>query len=382
VVTAALPMILRTVTVPEPPSSGSDHDVDVAAVCRRRVEREATADPASPAAATEVLTLRHREVMLAGARPEELLALGAATDRAVERFPTWPDLRLLRATVALAVHRADLARAALTAVPGLAELPAGRVVAADLAQFEGDFEAARAGYERALREEPLWDTVARLAELAVATGRFDDADDLFGAAENELTAKQLRAFAWLRVRRADLALGRGDLGRARQLLEDADHAYAGWWYVTTHRAELDAALGRHERAVAGYRVVLAQIDRPDIREALGTELAAAGQADAAAECHATAVAAYLVSAARGEVHYLHHLAAFYADVHPHAAAALSWAQQDVELRRTGSTLSMLAWCQYRAGRTAEALATLDQAFALGAGDPGLQARARVIRAAR
>jgi tetratricopeptide (TPR) repeat protein len=382
VVTAALPMMLRPVSVTDRPTSGSDHELDLAAVCRRRVAREATADPDSPTAATEVLTLRQREVMLAGARPEELVALGAATDRAVERFPTWPDLRLLRATVALSVHRADLARAALDAVPGLVELPAGRVVAADVAQFEGRYETARAGYERALREEPLWDTLARLADLAVATGRFDDADDLFGAAENELTAKQLRPFAWLRVRRADLALGRGDVGRATQFLDDADHAYAGWWYVTTHRAELDAARGRHERAVAGYRSVLVQVDRPDIREALGTELAAIGQADAAAECHATAVAAYLVSAARGEVHYLHHLAAFYADVHPHAAVALSWAQQDAELRRTGGTLSMLAWCQYRAGRTAEALATLDAAFALGAGDPVLQARARVIRGAR
>jgi tetratricopeptide (TPR) repeat protein len=385
VVTRALPMMLRTVTaatVTDRPGSGSDHDLDLAAVCRRRVEREATADPASPMAATEVLTLRHREVNVAGARPEELLALGAATDRAVERFPTWPDLRLLRATVALAVHRADVARSSLAAVPGLVELPAGRVVAADLAQFEGDYEAARVGYERALQEEPRWDTVARLAELAVATGRFDDADDLFAAAENELTAKQLRPFASLRVRRAELAVGRGNVGRAKRFLDDADHAYAGWWFVTLHRAALDAARGRHERAVVGYRTVLAQVDRPDIREALGTELAAAGQADAAAECHATAVAAYLVSAARGEVHCLHHLATFYADVHPHAAAALSWAQADVELRRTGSTLSTLAWCQYRAGRTAEALATLDVAFAMGAGDPVLQARARVIRGTR
>jgi tetratricopeptide (TPR) repeat protein len=377
-------MMLRPVTAAatDRPGSGSDHDVDVAALRRRRVEREATADPASPIAATEVLTLRHREVILTGARPQELLALGVATDRAVERFPAWPDLRLLRASVALGVHRADVARSALAAVPGLVELPAGRVAAADLAQFDGDYAAARVGYERALREEPLWHTVARLAELAVATGRFDDADALFVAAEDELTAKQLRPFASLRVRRAELALGQGELERARRFLDDADHAYAGWWFVTAHRAALDAARGRHEQAVAGYRAVLAQVDRPDLREALGTELAAAGHADAAADCHATAVAAYLVSAARGEVHYLHHLATFYADVHPHAAAALSWAQQDVGLRRTGSTLSTLAWCQYRAGRTTEALATLDEAFALGAGDPVLRSRARVIRAAR
>src|SRR3712207_7122411 len=54
------------------------------------------------------------------------------------------------------------------------------------------------------------------------------------------------------------------------------------------------------------------------------------RSDAAAECHASAVGGYLLSAARGEVHHLHHLAAFYADVHPHAAAGLCWARRSEE----------------------------------------------------
>jgi hypothetical protein len=121
------------------------------------------------------------------------------------------------------------------------------------------------------------------------------------------------------------------------------------------------------------------VDRPEYREALGTAFAGAGRADCAAECHAFAVSAYLSSVARGEVHYLHHLAAFHAEVHPHPSAALAWARQDAELRRTGPTLSLLAWCLHRAGEQEEASAVLDEAFALGAGDPLLQARARRIR---
>ena len=355
---------------------------DLATVHRRRLDREATADPASPAAATEVLTLQHREVVLAGGRPEELLALGSAVDRAVEQFPAWPDLRLLRATIALAVHRPDVATTALDAVPGLAELPPGRVVAADIAQFAGDYRTARAGYRRAAREDPLWDTTARLAALAVATGHFDEADDLYAAAEDELTVKQMRAFAWVRVQRADLAQALGDLDRAGRLLTDADRAYPDWWYVTAHRAALDAAAGRPDRAATGYRSVLAQVDRPEFREALGTAFAAVGRTDCAAECHATALTAYLASVARGEVHYLHHLAAFHADVHPHAAAAVAWAQEDAALRRNGTTLSLLAWCLHRAGRRDEALAVVEEAFTLGAGDPLLQARARQIRQGR
>jgi tetratricopeptide (TPR) repeat protein len=354
---------------------------DLAAATRRRREREATADPASPSAAAEVLTLRHREVLLTGGRPEDLLVLGAAVDDAVERFPTWPDLRLLRATLALAVHRPDVAATALAAVPELTSTPPGRVLAADVAQFVGEYDAARAGYLAAAHEDPRWDTITRLAALAVATGEFDEADDLYAEAEDDLTAKQMRAFAWIRVQRADLAQALGDLDRAGRLLADADGAYPDWWHVAAHRAGLDAAAGRPDRAATGYRSVLSQVDRPEFIEALGSARRATGDTDYAAACHATALSAYLASVGRGEVHYLHHLAAFHADVHPHASAAVAWARQDAELRRSGPTLSLLAWCLHRAGCRDEALALLDEAVALGAGDPQLQARAREIRKA-
>jgi tetratricopeptide (TPR) repeat protein len=365
--------------VSPPLTAPADYRADVAAVCRARIEREAAADPESAGATTEVLVLRHHEVMLTGGRPEEVLALGRAVERAIGWFPAWPDLRLLRATLALTVHRPDVAAASLAAVPGLTEQPPGRVLAADLAQFSGDYAGARAGYLRAARDDPQWDTTARLAALAIATGHFAEADDLYAEAEDEITAKQMRSFAWVRVQRAELAQALGDVERAGRHLTVAERAYPGWWYVAVHRAALDAALGRHAQAAVGYRDVLAEVDRPEYREAHGTVLAAAGDADGAADCHAAAVATYLASAARGEVHYLHHLAAFYADVRPSPQVAVAWAEQDVALRRNGATLSLLAWCLHRAGRAEQARAVVEEAFALGAGDPLLQQRARIIR---
>jgi Flp pilus assembly protein TadD len=353
---------------------------DLAALRRRRREHEAAVDPAGPAATSEVLTLRHREVLLTGGHPDELIALGTALDLAVRRFPTWPDLALLRAGVALAVHRADRARAALDAVPDLANQPAGRVLAADLAAFAGDYAAAEEGYQQAARDDPLWDTTARLAALAVATGRFDEADERYADAEDEVTAKQMRAFAWIRVQRADLARALGDLDHADRWLADAGRAYPGWWYVAASRAALDLARGRAGEAVDGYRRVLAEVDRPEFREALGTALARTGQQDAAARCHASAREAYLRSALRGEAHYLHHLAAHYADVVPDPSAAVVWAERDTRIRRSGPTLSLLGWCLFRAGRVEEARAVIAEALALGAGDPRLQERARVIGA--
>jgi tetratricopeptide (TPR) repeat protein len=255
------------------------------------------------------------------------------------------------------------------------------VLAADLAQFDGDYAGAREGYLRAAREEPSWDTDARLAALALATGEVEGADARYAAAEDDITVKQLRSFAWVRVQRAELARRLGDLDRAGRFLSDAEIAYPGWWYVAAHRAALDSADGRPDDAAAGYRVVVAETGRAEYREALGTALAACGQVEEAAACHDAALAAYTASAARGEVHYLHHLAAFFADVRPDPEVAVTWAQADVRLRRNGATLSLLAWCLHRAGRTAEALSAVEAAEALGAGDPGLRRRARAIRLA-
>jgi tetratricopeptide (TPR) repeat protein len=190
----------------------------------------------------------------------------------------------------------------------------------------------------------------------------------------------MRAFAWVRVQRAELARALGDLNIADGWLADADRACPGWWYVAAHRAALDLAEARAADAAAGYSQVLAEVDRPEFREALGTALARTGDDVAAARCHAAARDAYLRSALRGEVHYLHHLAAHYADVAPDPEAAVVWAERDACIRRSGPTLSLLGWCLFRAGRVEEARAALTEALSLGAGDPRLQERARAVGA--
>jgi Flp pilus assembly protein TadD len=57
------------------------------------------------------------------------------------------------------------------------------------------------------------------------------------------------------------------------------------------------------------------------------------------------------------------------------------AREEVRARPNGATLSQLAWCLYRAGRTREARETVRKAFALGARDPVLVERARMIQRA-
>ena len=61
------------------------------------------------------------------------------------------------------------------------------------------------------------------------------------------------------------------------------------------------------------------------------------------------------SVARGGVHYLHHLADFYADARLEPEEALKWAEQDMKMRPSFSTQSTLAWALFRIGRIKEAL---------------------------
>ena len=333
-----------------------------------------------PAAVSGRLTLRHRLVTLTGGSPRDLLELLADTDAAVAAFPEWPDLRLLQGSVALALHRPDRAATAVAALGPIADQPPVEVLAADLARFRGEYARALSLYLAADQRDPRWDTRARLAALAVETGDLEAAQRWYDAAEDELTVKQLRAFAWVRVQQGDLARSLEDLRRAERCYDDADAGYPGWWYVTARRAALDAARGRTAEAVAGYGAVLAVVDRPDLREAFGRALAADGAADRAGAWLSSAVEEYTASAARGETHWLHHLAGFWAEDDP--GTAVSWARRDVAVRRSGSTLSMLAWCLHRAGRRMEAWRTVQEAFAMGARDPLLVVRSRAIEGTR
>jgi Flp pilus assembly protein TadD len=106
-----------------------------------------------------------------------------------------------------------------------------------------------------------------------------------------------------------------------------------------------------------------------------------GEPERAAPWHQRALDAYLDSARRGEVQYLHHLADFYADVRRDGPEALRWARRDLDLRRTVPALAGVAWALYRAGRVGEARRAMEEALAPGLEDAHLLARAGIVHLA-
>ena len=299
-------------------------------------------------------------------------------DDTMRQVGPWADLCLLKANLDFKLHRLADARRDLEMVPGLADIPQARALRADLDLQQGRYEDARAGYENAIQENRTWDNLARLAYFKARMGDGEGAERLYVEAQDEITAKEMRSYAWVELQRGllDLAYGRyayvwAHYGRAAE-------AYSGYWLVDEHIAGLLGAQGKCDQAVALYERVAARVPRPDLQQAVGDMYVSLGQPYRARPWYEKALAAYLESARRGDVHYLHHLAAFYAEVRHNGSEAVRWAREDLRLRQNFSTQAALAWALYRAGRFAEALATMHQALSSGVRDAKLFFRAAMI----
>lgn len=329
------------------------------------------AGPVAPRhAAIRLVSLQYQRATLRGSWAE-LRLVGESLGGLLARLGPLPDVCLLQGTLDLTMHRLGAVRATLQRSPALAESWHGRALAADVLVQEGRLDDALRLYEAVVRESPTWENLARLAHVHAALGDSEMADRLYADAEEEITAKEMRAYAWVEVMRGELDLAGGAYDQAGAHYERAIAAYSGHWLVDAHMAELLAVLGQGDRtlarqAVALYEEVVTRTPRPELVQALGDAYGQIGRLDDARACHDRALAGYLDSAQRGEVHYLHHLAGFYAEVRQDGPEAVRWAEADFALRPSAHAEATLAWAEYRAGRLDDALRHIQHALATGA----------------
>jgi len=308
-------------------------------------------------------------------------AAEAAIDDGIRQFGPKEDLCLLKATLDFRFHRLALVKRDLDMVPALRGRPEGRSMLADLDFQEGRYEQARTAYEDLIRENRTWDNLARLAYYKFKMGDAEDADRLYVEAEDELTAKEMRSYAWVELQRGVLRLTRGCYEDAMAHYRRADVAYTGHWHTDEHIAEALAAQGRFDEAIALYESVIDRAPRPEVRQTLGELYVFIGRPDHAQPWFDQALAGYLESAGRGDVHYYHHLTDFYADVREDGAEALKWARMDLELRDNFATQAALAWALYRDGQLDAARDAMDQALSSGVCDAELFSQAAAIERA-
>jgi tetratricopeptide (TPR) repeat protein len=285
----------------------------------------------------------------------DLEPVEAAILQTILQFGPKEDLCLLKANLDFRLHRLAEARRDLEMAPLLPGRFDARVLFADLAFQEGQYEAARLELEKLIDENPTWDTVARLAHWHSKLGDPAQADALYEQAEEDLSAKQMLSYAWLELQRGMLDFNHGRYPEAWAHYRRAEAGYPGHWHTAEHFAEMHAAEGNFAEAESILKEVIARTSKPEIQQALGELYLFTDRAEQAQPWFDSALAAYLESVRRGDVHYLHHLADFYAEARLEPAEALKWAEQDMKMRPNFSTQSVMALALFRNGRVPEAL---------------------------
>ena len=346
----------------------SDYERDLAIYDVRL--RAAVLDDAS----TPGLELRYRRATLVG--DTAALADLATTLAAAGRSDSVLSLR-----VDLSLHRLTGAMARVNALSASADATAFELLRAQILAQAGQSDEAAEVFARLIRKNKHWEAFAGLAGIEATYGRYARADTLYEQAADELDAHQMRAYSWVLLQRGLLRLRQGDVGEAMQFYGQAEKAYSGSWQVDDYMAEALAAGGHHEEAIARYRNAIAKTPRPELKQALGDLYLYLGKPDQAAPWLDAAYAEYSNSVSRGESHYLHHLARYYADSRLDAEKAVALARRDLELRQTAATYDMLAWALYRDSQFERARHALASALATGAHDADTCLHAALIELA-
>ena len=265
--------------------------------------------------------------------------------------------------------------------PGLVDSIQGQQLNADINFQEGRYLDAKSGYERVIEDSRTWDNLVRLAYFKAKMGDEAGAEQLYGEAEDEISAKEMRSYAWVELQRGLLDLSHGRYAETRAHYHRADEAYSGYWLIDEHMAELLGAQGKFDEAVTLYEEVVGRVPKAELQQAIGELYALMGKPDQAQLWLDRALAAYDESVERGDVHYYHHLTDFYADVRENGTEAVRWARKDYELRQNFAAEGALAWALYRNRQFAEALHLMEKALSSGVRDARLFYHAAMIQLA-
>ena len=310
-------------------------------------------------------------------------AFQTALARTADYFPALTGL----GTTYLGQHRFREALAvADRAIAQRPESPEAHGLRGDACLELGDLAEAEAAFGRMHALRPSLLSHARLANLRFVRGDAPAAIEQYEAAlrAGEQTGAAPALRAWCLVKLGEVHFRTGDWDDAARSYDRAAELQRDDVALLDHVAELQAAHGDYEQAIATYEQVVERSPRPEFFHALGDVCARARKANDALRWHDQALAGYLRAAAAGNAGYYHHLADFYCEVRPNGAEAVKWATKDLTLRRTTASLAALARAHYVAGDDAAAAAAMDEALGRTTADFHILSDATLIyaRAAR
>lgn len=195
-------------------------------------------------------------------------------NQSLEAFPNDRELIFLRAKIALSMHDITQGKNLYDKLNTYPNDARTEDLAIDIALQQGQYQHAVEMLTQRLQRDAQWSDLARYAHLVHKFGDSATADQLYIAAQERLSVKQIKDYAWLELQRGIIDLENGKHPEALVHFELANHSYPGHWLIEEHLAETYALLNQSDKAITLYENVIQQSDNPMYFFALGNLLEA------------------------------------------------------------------------------------------------------------
>lgn len=192
-----------------------------------------------------------------------------AIDDALKQFGPLPELYLYRANFNFKLHRLEKAKEDLEKLPPyMIDTPQVAALKADISLQEGHYAEAEAGYKQLMGPHASWDNIARVAYYKLKTGHPDIAKQLYSQAQDKISAKEMRSYAWVELQKGLADFDYGHYEDALTHYRLADRAYSGYWSIQEHIAEVLHYMGRDDESIALYKKIIDKTHNPEFVSAL------------------------------------------------------------------------------------------------------------------
>lgn len=180
----------------------------------------------------------------------------------LETFPDDRELLVLRAKIALSMHDVTQGKNLYDKLIAFPNDTRTEDLAIDIALQQGQYQDAVEMLTQRLQRDAQWSDLARYAHLLHKFGDSEAADSLYVTAQERLSAKQIKDYAWLELQRGIIDLENGQHPDAFAHFELANRTYPGHWLIEEHLAETYALLNQSDKAIPLYEKVIQQSDNP------------------------------------------------------------------------------------------------------------------------
>ncbi len=291
-----------------------------------------------------------------------------ALKRAFKAAPKGSGPFVARAQLNYTLHRlarieADLDAADKKIVKNNTEQATLAGMRANLAFQRGQYDAALAGYTKAVKLDRSPTNLSQLALFHWKTGNFDEAEKLYTEAQSLYKGNNPEPRAWLHLQLGLMDLDRGRYEDALAHYQTAGQLMPGYWLIDEHIAEIKTLTGHVDEAKKLYEAIVARTGNPEFIDALAGIHHEAGNQAKADELIAKARAIYekqlkqFPEAAAG--HALEHFLEFGED----AKRTVALAEANHKTRPNAQAKILLAQAYLAAKRPQDALKVIEQALA-------------------